>query len=119
MTKAFSRATQDNNYSFTEADTGAKWHDGRAIYKKSVNCGAAPNATNKIVAHGCGTVAFIWAEGVAISNTDPRTIIPLSYVDTATLSGSMSFYTAGTDIVLRAGGDRTAYNVIITLYYCK
>jgi hypothetical protein len=40
------------NYSLAEQDTGILWHDGKKIYKKTINFGALPNAAAKNVAHG-------------------------------------------------------------------
>ena len=39
------------SYSTTEQDTGAKWIDGKPIYRKAVDFGALPNTTTKTVNH--------------------------------------------------------------------
>lgn len=44
------------DYSTTEQDTGAKWIDGKAIYKKTINFGVMPNNATKGVAHGISSL---------------------------------------------------------------
>ena len=38
------------NYSTSEQNTGIKWIDGKPVYQKTIDCGALPNNTEKIVA---------------------------------------------------------------------
>jgi hypothetical protein len=66
---------QANTYSTSEVDTGKKWTDGRAIYRKVVNTTFTASNSNSIaIAHGISglTSSFVFLSvtgGFAIGNT--------------------------------------------------
>ena len=50
-------------------DTGTKWLDGRAIFRKAVDFGGLPNAGGKTVAHGIPpiiSVVDMWGQASAV-----------------------------------------------------
>lgn len=106
------------DYSTTEVNTGTKWIDGSAIYKKTIDCGVLPDNNSKNVAHNISSLGtIIKIEGISIA-TSGRTI-PLPSV-----SGSVE-YDVALDVYLNnveitTYSDRTAYtNTYVTLYYTK
>lgn len=107
------------DYSTTEVNTGAKWIDGRAIYKKTVNTGTLPNDTEKTVPHGISNLGRVLkVEGYAYNGTNDATF-PLPFVWTNALS-CVGVLIGTTTINIRSGVDRTDYTEsYITLYYTK
>lgn len=107
------------DYNTTEVNTGAKWIDGRAIYKKTVNTGTLPNDTEKTVPHGISNLGRVLkVEGYAYNGTNDATF-PLPFVWTNALS-CVGVLIGTTTINIRSGVDRTDYTEsYITLYYTK
>ena len=107
------------DYSTAEINTGAKWIDGSAIYKKTVNTGALPDNTSTATAHGISNISYIlriesWAE-----RPSDHTTTSLPFIST-TGSGSVTIYADRTNITIWTNSDRTAYTTsYTTLYYTK
>lgn len=106
------------DYSTSEINTGATWIDGSAIYKKTVNFGALPNATNKKVSHGIANLGTVvrW-EGMT-TNSGDSVQRPLPFVPTAG-SGFVIVEFEPSDIAVYTDTDRTAFSAVITMYYTK
>lgn len=107
------------DYSASEQDTGAKWLDGRKIYKKTVYTGAMPNASEKSVAHGISNLSrIIKIEGYTYNSGIGYTLpLPMA---SPTAANSMSVGANGVNIVISTGTDRSAYTEsYVTLYYTK
>lgn len=104
------------DYSTSEVGTGFKWVDNKVIYKKTVSMGALPNATTKTVAHGASIDSIVRVYGSA---SDGTTRIPLPYSDTTSAAAGVMVYLTGTNIVLGAGTNRSAYSGYVTLEYTK
>lgn len=106
------------DYSATEVNTGAKWIDGTAIYKKTVSLGNLPNNTEVSIAHGISNIGVVVKiEGAAKSSTTNNQI-PLPFVST-TLANQIYVTTTPTDITVGCGSDRSTLYGYITLYYTK
>lgn len=105
------------DYSLSEINTGAKWIDGSAIYKKTVSTGALPNTNATYTQHNISNMSkVIKAEGYA---TDGTTFHPLPYANTAS-NGSVAVQVTSTNIMLSTTSDQSAYTEsYITLYYTK
>jgi hypothetical protein len=105
-------------YSTSETDTGCRWIDGRKIYKKTIDFGALPNATNKKVPHGISNLGTVvrW-EGMTTYSGD-SVQRPLPFVPTGS-SGYVLVEFEPSNIAIYAGSDRTAFSAIITMYYTK
>lgn len=105
------------NYSLAEVDTGAKWINGEAIYKKTINFGAMPNNTQKTVAHGITNLGkVIKMEGYAYNGNTFLHIPHVATNDTYNLQISVN----STDISITDGADQSGYSEsYITLYYTK
>ena len=107
------------DYSLTEVDTGAKWVDGSAIYKKTVDIGELPNNTNKHVAHNISNLkSVIRLEGYS-NYSQSSLLIPLPFTSTIT-QATVAVYVEGADIIILTGQDRTGFTEsYVTLYYTK
>lgn len=105
------------DYSTTEKDTGATWIDGSTIYKKTINFGALPNSTSKIVAHGIsGLATIIRVEAVAIDSGG--TALSLPYAENNS-TGNIPAWVDSAGVGIRTGQDRSGYSGYFTLYYTK
>lgn len=106
------------DYSTTEINTGAKWIDGKAIYKKTVSIGALPNNTEKNVAHNISNIeSIIKVEGFAKNNNSSNQI-PLPFIST-TAANQIYILTNSTNIIIGSGTDRSSLIGYVTLYYTK
>lgn len=107
-----------NKYSTEETFTGKYWIDGKPIYRKVIEFGALPNATNKAVSSGLANVNIISIGGKAKRSSDGLTIT-LPYAVTDFLVGLM-YVSNSNEIRVVAESDMSAYDdVHITLEYTK
>lgn len=107
------------DYSTTEINTGAKWIDGSAIYKKTINFGALPNATSKGVSAGISNLDYIIKiEGTAYDpNADTTICLPTA---STTATASLDVWSQNGLIYVDTDADRSSYSTsYITLYYTK
>ena len=108
------------NYSTSEQNTGFTWIDGRAIYKKTVDTGALPNNTTKVVPHSISNLRrVIKLEGYAYNGTNDTTFpLPFSWATGA--SSCIGVLIGTTTVNINTGINRTDYTEsYITLYYTK
>lgn len=107
------------NYSTSETATGGTWVDGKPIYKKTINCGALPNATTKAVAHHIiGLNHIIDLKAVAWNSSG--TTINLPYTNYYGAQYQVTWYVDKTYINIGAGDNKSGYsNCYVTLYYTK
>lgn len=108
------------DYFTSEKNTGVKWIDGSAIYKKTINFGALPNATNKTVAHGITNLSrVIKLEGYSYRSSDSVTY-PIPFSSNVNVVNNIGVTVTSTDIDLGTGSDRSNITeCYITLYYTK
>ena len=106
------------DYSTTEVNTGAKWIDGSAIYKKTVNFGALPASSSKTVAHGITNLKYVvdW-HGMTTYSGD-SVFRPLPMVSPAGTDQNNVEFDA-TYIYIYTSTDRSNFSAYITLYYTK
>ena len=111
------------NYSLTEAKTGATWIDGSPIYKKTINFGALPNATDKTIAHNISNLSLvIKAEGF-FYNPNGNVFSPFPQ----NFSGNSNMYSGcastmvitATDVRIGCTTNMSTNTAYITLYYTK
>lgn len=105
------------DYSTTEIKTGAKWINGAAVYKKTIDLGSLPNNAVKAVAHNISNLGFVIDVQATASDGTNRIVIPA----TATIgtASQVAIYIDGTNINITSGNDRSAYSGYATLYYTK
>ena len=107
-----------NSYSTTEKWTGGYWIDGKKIYKKTINFGALPNATNKRVAHGISNLdLIIKTEGYSKDSYNIHRAVPYTHMGSS-LGGSVMDIESS-DIVIYTDSNRSGLTAYITLYYTK
>lgn len=103
----------NGDYATAEIDTGAKWIDGKEIYKKTVNFGALPNATTASVDHYISSLSnVIKIEGYMTDGSFWRT---LPYADGA----FTSVYASTTQVSIYTTANMSSWTGYITLYYTK
>lgn len=104
------------DYSTTETDTGTKWINGDAIYKKTVNIGSLPNNTIKTVTHNIANFGnLVRLEGSFTNGTNSAPIPYAAPTDTK----SVQAYADASNITIGTGEDRSTYTGYVTLYYTK
>lgn len=110
-------AGQLANYDTVEHLTGAKWIDGKDIYRKVIDMGSGPNATTKSVAHSITSqdrwlrVYLVFENGSSLGRETNSTV---------TSGTDESCHVTSTDVVWDAGAeDRTTYTGYIILEYTK
>ena len=107
------------DYSTNEINTGAKWIDGTAIYKKTINFGALPNATSKSVAHGISNLGIlIKFEGVASNSSGRRLPLPILY-EPSSAAFNTQLDCNNTSITIVTAQNQSEYSACITIYYTK
>lgn len=107
------------DYSTSEVNTGAKWIDGSTIYKKTISCGALPDADVKSIAHGISNISRILKMDGYAYHPGTQVTIPLQFVSTTAIN-SVVVNTSGPNIVITTGIDRSGFTEsYITLYYTK
>ena len=107
-----------NSYSTQEVKTGGTWIDGKPIYRKSISCGALPDTTTKLVAHGISNLGrVIKTEGYSAGSGDSAgSFIPVPYVSNI----PMAMYVDMTNIVFQTNGTYSAYSdTYVTIEYTK
>ena len=105
------------DYSTSEVNTGAKWIDSSAIYKKTVNFGSLPNATTKTVAHNITNVSRFVKVEQSVTNGGSGALALSSTSGSNT--DAFNFYVTATEIGIKTGADRSDCDAYITLYYTK
>ena len=105
------------SYSTDEIDTGAKWIDGKTIYRKTIEWGSLPSSTSTTnKAHNISNIEkVIKTSGYASSGSD---FIPLPFVHPYT-SFAIGIWADRTYISVNCGTDRSPYTGYITLEYTK
>ena len=118
----YGAAPTNLDYSISEANTGAIWIDGSAIYKKTINFGVLPNASTKQVAHGISNLNRVikiegWAYGTSANVTFP---IPFAS-KTGSADYDIGVTISATNIEIGTSStDRSDITeCYITLYYTK
>lgn len=111
-------ATVFGDYSLSEVDTGCTWIDGSKIYKKTVDIGALPNATVKLVNHNIANLnAVVYLEGMAFS-ADTNNYFPLPF-PTTNQQNDIWVLIRPTQIEIGTGTNRSGSTGYITVYYTK
>ena len=107
-------------YSEVERRIG-EWLDGSALYEKTVDIGALPNNTNKLVAHGISNLnEIIEMKGFARNTSGGTyTFLPLPYATQITAQIIALSAIDKTNVRITTGNDRSAYSGYVTLRYTK
>lgn len=107
-----------NSYSTTETLTGGTWIDGKPIYRKVVDFGALPNATNKTVLHNISNLSYVIKLSAITYNGTYWLNLP--HVNVSTVSQNIAIEADATNIRITAGSNRSNYtSCYVTLEYTK
>ena len=105
------------SFSLTEIDTGARWIDGKTIYKKTINFGSLPNSTTKEVPHNISNLAYIVEmRGITYNGTRYADLSAPGINDPGR---GIQITATATNVIVTTGFDRTNDSAYITLYYTK
>lgn len=105
-----------DKYSTTEQVIGT-WIDNKPIYRKVIECGSLPNASNKDVAHNIQNLGItIKCNGMAVRTSDSRALtIPDSTPSTEIVCG-----VSNTNVYITTQNDRSSFNnSFLILEYTK
>lgn len=109
------------DYSLTEVDTGTKWIDGSAIYKKTIDTGALPSSagTIKSIAHNITNLdKVIKMEGYAFNGTIFLNFPP--YIAASSGTPTCQVWANSTNVSVVATTDLSSITEsYVTLYYTK
>lgn len=106
-----------HTYSTTEIDTGLKWTDDKAIYRKVIKFGSLPNNDTKTVGHGISAIdTVVSLRGFAKSGTDR---IPLPHPRSDYDDRYFTLYANATTVNVVTGLDQTGYSAYIIIEYTK
>lgn len=105
-----------DKYSTTEQVIGA-WIDNKPIYRKVIECGALPNASNKDVAHNIQNLGVtIKCNGIAVRTSDSRALT----IPDSTPSAEIACGVANTNVYITTQNDRSSFNnSFLILEYTK
>ena len=94
------------------------WVDGKAIYEKTVSCGALPNNNTKRILHGIANIdTIIDGRGVSSDNSGVALFMPFG---TPTTNNNVTLVANKREIVIVTGIDRTLFSTTyVTLRYTK
>ena len=109
-----------NKYLYDETNTGMKWIDGKPIYRKVINFGYLPNATNKKVSIGYSSsdINIIHLYGTAREYTGYTIAIPHSNTGSITQSVQCEINSNG-ELYIRTGANYSNLYCYMILEYTK
>lgn len=107
----------DTDYSTTEKIVGT-WIDGKPIYQKTIDCGALPNNTLKIVAHGINNLNHVINySGWCYDSTGLDG--PVVFVSPSSIAAQVSLYSDKINLHIGSGNDLSDFSCYVTLQYTK
>lgn len=108
-----------NDYSTTETRIGT-WIDGKPLYRKVIDFGALPNASEKSVEHNISDLDNVIKYSAISKNTQYGSQFPIPLTSTAGLTSNIYIYFTLTNIVIGTGSDRTSFTqTYVILEYTK
>ena len=93
------------NYPETEVATGAKWIDGKTIYRKVLDFGALPIANTKTVLHYIANISTVIS--IRGTTTNGTLIFPIPFVNPSSVNYMIGIYLTNTHIVIVNTVDRS------------
>ena len=95
------------------------WIDGEPLYRKTVDCGALPNGTTKMVPHGILDIGFCTRVFGTSFNTEGNISLTIPH-SAGNAQSDVALYVQGENIVIYAGMNRSAFNPTrVTIEYTK
>ena len=104
----------------TEEQVIGTWVDGKPLYEKTIDCGALPDSTSKLVEHNISNIDCIANVFGTSQNTTTKDTLPLSYAHRSQISSQVQMDVTSTYVVIYTAKDNTSYNkTYITIQYTK
>lgn len=111
-----------DSYSTTEKVVGT-WIDGKPLYRKVINFGALPNASQKKVQHGISNMEWVvnaWAVSKRTNQDNTHTWFPINQARADAYENNIGLWVEDTDITIQTGIDRsTSLETYVILEYTK
>lgn len=107
------------SFSESEQNTGKTWIDGKAIYQKTVDFGALPNATVKEVNHNISSLDTIIQTFCYAYSATFTEYLPIPYADSAGGTAQVQLKITPTTVKIAAGLNGSTYVCFCTLFYTK
>jgi hypothetical protein len=104
-------------YSYDEVDTGEKWVDGKAIYRKCISVAALPNNTTLTAGTLASLDTLVSIHGEAKSTNQSGYSRPLPFVGNG--SNDIRVDVSDYDVVIKTTTDWSSYSGILVLEYTK
>lgn len=106
-------------YSTNEIIVG-KWVDDKPIYRKVIDIGNLPNASQTIVSHNISNIErIVKLYGTATRDSDKDTM-PIPYVTfNSNNSGGINLYANNVSVLVSTSTDRSSYTGYVILEYTK
>lgn len=109
----------DNVYSFNEVKTNEIWHNGKPIYKKTIDISPLPNAQQKEVNHGIQDLDELVQMFGSAYNPTVGNRLPLPYNSSPPQNG-VGIYLTETIVKIQTGVNVSPYTkAYVTLKYTK
>ena len=108
------------SYSTIEVSTGQTWIDNKPIYRKVIDIGNLPNASQTIVSHNISNIErIVKLYGSATRDRDKETL-PIPYVTfNSNNSGGINLYANNVSVFVSTSSDRSSYTGYVVLEYTK
>lgn len=122
VSNSINATIDDSSYFTRERMTSFTWVDNKAIWTKTVFCGALPNAGLKTVAHGIDFTKVNQVVGIKGIAYDPVTplAIGLNFADGGGAADSVGVFVDATNINLSTGSNRTGFTqTYVTIEFTK
>ena len=107
---------ENSSYSTSEVKTNATWVNGKPIYKKTIDFGALPNATNKQVKHNIKNLDRIIKVEQSIDNNGSG-FLEISSGNSN--NNTFNLYGTATTICVTVTDNRSGCYAYFTLWYTK
>lgn len=106
-------------YSTEEVKTSKIWINSKPIYRKTLNCGALPNNSDKVINVNVSNIEnVVQIYGIGISGSG--TCFPLPYVyNNLNAQIELVYLASSQQIRITAGQDRSGINGYVTIEYTK
>lgn len=102
----------------TEEKLVGYWIDGKAVYEKTVSCGALPNVTMKSIAHGITNLDRVISMGGTALNPTGNTHLPLPFASNT--ESVVYLAVVGNNVQITTLNDRSGFTTsYVTLRYTK
>lgn len=106
------------SYTLDEQDTGAKWIDGKTIYRKAFVLASQPNSNQVFIP--IGTIVESWVKmGGFINDGTTTLMLPVPVPDSNAAVVGIAIINSGTTLQIHAGADGAHDGGVVWIEYTK